>query len=108
MKEDCLAGGYVSSLLKEVHAELKQNDLTELESIWEQISRPNKKKFCDQYGQIALLIAIKVDEPLFHMSENKKIQKIPLQPDTSFFVHKITICIFGFNPHYLSKFLTNS
>ena len=64
MKEDCLTDGYVSSLSEEVHVELKQNDLTELAKLWEQVSGSNKKKFCDQYGQIASLIAIKVDESL--------------------------------------------
>ena len=64
MKGDCLADGYVSFLLKEVHVELKQNDLIELESKWGQVSGPNKRKFCDQYGQIASLIAVKVDESL--------------------------------------------
>ena len=49
-KGDCLADDYVSSLSKEVHVELKQNDLTELASLWGQVSGPNKKKFCDQYG----------------------------------------------------------
>ena len=63
-KGDCLADGYVSSLPEEVHVELKQNDLTEFEKLWERISGPNKKKFYDQYGQIALLIAVKVDESL--------------------------------------------
>ena len=61
-KGDCLASGYVSSLSKGVHVELKQNDLTELAKLWEQVSGPNKKKFCDQYGQLASLIAVKVDE----------------------------------------------
>ena len=35
MKGDCLADGYVSSLSEEVHVELKQNDLKELEKLWE-------------------------------------------------------------------------
>ena len=51
MKGDCLADGYVSSLSEEVHVELKQNDLTELESIWEQISRPNKKSSVTNMGK---------------------------------------------------------
>ena len=42
--------------------ELKQNDLTELAKLWEQVNGPNKKKFYDQYGQLASLIAVKVDE----------------------------------------------
>ena len=64
MRGDCLAEGYVSSLPKEVHVELKQNDLIELAKLWEQVSGLNKKKFSDQYGQIASLIAVKVDESL--------------------------------------------
>ena len=50
MKGDCLADGYVLSLPEEVHVKLKQNDLIELAKLWEQVSGPNKKKFCDQYG----------------------------------------------------------
>ena len=64
MKVDCLRDGYVSFLPKEVHVEQKQNDLTELARIWGKVSGPNKKKFCDQYGQIASLIAVKVDKSL--------------------------------------------
>ena len=56
--------GYVSSLLEGVHVDLEQNKLTELAGLWELISGPNKRKFYDQYGQIASLIMIKVDEPL--------------------------------------------
>ena len=63
-KGDCLADGSVSSLPEEVHVELKQNDLTELAKLWERVSGPNKRKFCDQYGQIASLMAVKVDESL--------------------------------------------
>ena len=56
--------GYVSSLPEEVHVDLLQNKLTELAGLWELVSGPNKKKFYDLYGQIASLIAVKVDEPL--------------------------------------------
>ena len=48
--------------------ELKQNDLTDLAKLWEQVSGSNKKKFCDQYGQIASLIAVKVDESLIRVA----------------------------------------
>ena len=64
MKGDCLADGYVLSLPEEVHVELKQNDLTELAKLWERVSGPNKKKFCDRYEQIASLMEVKVDESL--------------------------------------------
>ena len=64
MRGDCLAEGYVSSLPKEVHVKPKQNDLTELAKLWERVSGPNKRKFCDQYGQIASLIAVNLDESL--------------------------------------------
>ena len=51
MKEDCLVDGYVSFLSEEVHVELKQNDLTELESIWGQVSGSNMKKFVINTGR---------------------------------------------------------
>ena len=47
-----------------MHIDLEQNKLTELASLWELVSRPNKKRFYDLYGQIASLIMVKVDEPL--------------------------------------------
>ena len=56
--------GYVSSLPKEVHVDLVQNKLTELANLWELVSGPNKRMFCDIYGQIASLITVEVDEPL--------------------------------------------
>ena len=56
--------GYVSSLPKEVHVDLVQNKLTELASLWELVSGPNKRKFYDLNGQIASLITVEVDEPL--------------------------------------------
>ena len=54
----------MSSLLEKVHIDLAQNRLTELAGMWELVSGPNKRRFYDQYGQIASLITIKVDEPL--------------------------------------------
>ena len=56
--------GYVSSLPEEVHVDLVQNKLTKLTSLWELVSRPNKRKFYNLYGQIASLIIVEVDEPL--------------------------------------------
>ena len=64
VKGDCLANDYVYSFLERVHVKLKQNNLAKLAGIWEQISGPNKRKFCDQYGQMASLIMVKVDESL--------------------------------------------
>ncbi|EOY00117.1 Uncharacterized protein TCM_009636 [Theobroma cacao] len=34
-EEDCLAKGHISSLPEKVHLDLKQNDFTDLISIWE-------------------------------------------------------------------------
>ena len=56
--------GYVSSLPEGVHVDIKQNQLTELASLWELVSGPNKRKFYDLYGQITSLITVIVDEPL--------------------------------------------
>ena len=44
--------------------DLVQNKLTELASLWELVSGPNKRKFYDLYGQIASLITVEVDETL--------------------------------------------
>ena len=57
-KGNCLVDGYVSFLPERVHVDLKQNKFTELTDIWEHISGPNKRKFCDRYGQITSLIAV--------------------------------------------------
>ena len=59
-----LVDGYVSSLPEEMHLDLVQNKLTELTSLWELVSGPNKRRFYNLYGQIAFLITIEVDEPL--------------------------------------------
>ena len=55
---NCLVDGYVSSLPKKVHIDLAQNKSTELTGLWELVSGPNKRKFYDQYGQIASLITV--------------------------------------------------
>ena len=55
--------GYVSSLLEEVQIDLAQNKLIELAGLWELVSGPNKRRFYDQYGQIASLKMIEVNEP---------------------------------------------
>ena len=54
----------MSSLPKGVHVNLAQNELTKLASLWELVSRPNKRRFYDLYGHIASLITAEVDEPL--------------------------------------------
>ena len=60
----CLVDDYVLSLLEEVHLDLVQNKLMELASLWELVSRPNKRRFYDLYGQIASLITVEVDDSL--------------------------------------------
>ena len=60
--------GYVSSLPEEVHIDLAQNRLTELASLWELVSGPNKRKFYDLNGQIASLITVEVDESLVRVA----------------------------------------
>ena len=59
--------GYVSSLPEKVYVDLAQNKLTELADLWELVSRLNKRKFYNLYGQIAFLIMVKVDEPLIRV-----------------------------------------
>ena len=55
---NCLVDDYMSLLLEEVHIDLAQNKLTELAGLWELVSGPNKRRFYDQYGQIAFLIIV--------------------------------------------------
>ena len=62
--------GYVFSLSEEVHIDLMQNKLIELVGLWELVSGPNKRKFYNQYGQIASLITVEVDEPLVRAAIN--------------------------------------
>ena len=64
MKRNCLADGFLSSLPKGVYVILTQNKLVELADIWKLVSGPNKKKFCDRYGQIASLMMVNVEESL--------------------------------------------
>ena len=47
---NCLMDGYMSSLPEEVHVDLGQNKLTELASLWELVSGPNKRRFYELYG----------------------------------------------------------
>ena len=64
IEENCLVDGYVSSLPEKVHVDLAQNKLVELASLWELVSGPNERRFCDLYGQIVSLIMVEVGEPL--------------------------------------------
>ena len=47
----CLVDGYVSLLPEEMHLDLVQNKLTELTSLWELVSGPNKRRFYDLYDR---------------------------------------------------------
>ena len=44
---DCLIDVYVSLIPEEMHIDLTQNKLTELASMWELVSGPNKRRFYD-------------------------------------------------------------
>ena len=61
---NCLVDGYMSSLPEKVHIDLAHNRLIELAGLWELVSGPNKRRFYDQYGWIAFLVTVEVDEPL--------------------------------------------
>ena len=37
---------------------------TELAGMWELVSGPNRRRFYDQYGQIASLVTMELEEPL--------------------------------------------
>ena len=47
---NCLIDGYVSSLPEGIYVDLSQNKWTELASLWELVSGPNKRKFYGLYG----------------------------------------------------------
>ena len=63
-KGDYPAMGYTSFLPERVSTDLKRNDLSQLEEIWKRIKEPGKQRFTENYGQIAYLILVKVEEPL--------------------------------------------
>ncbi|XP_022716541.1 uncharacterized protein LOC111275424 [Durio zibethinus] len=61
---DCLVEGYISVLLQSVHVDLSQNNISELEAIWKQWRMEKKESFSKKYGDVALLMSVKVDEQL--------------------------------------------
>ena len=64
-QSNCLIPGYVSSVLEEPYTDLTQNHLSDLATLWEQFDVSKKKKFCETYGDIASLISVPIEEPLF-------------------------------------------
>ncbi|KAE8713432.1 hypothetical protein F3Y22_tig00110210pilonHSYRG00166 [Hibiscus syriacus] len=63
-KGDNLQGSYVSELVSYTSISRKQNDVQELRDIWGSWKNDWKQKFSRRYGDIALLLHVKTDEPL--------------------------------------------
>ena len=64
-KGDCLASGFVSKLSSVVYPKIPEIKLKELKTIWEHWTEERQNAFTAKYGDIALLLPIKVDEQLF-------------------------------------------
>ncbi|XVF23419.1 hypothetical protein REPUB_Repub13aG0036300 [Reevesia pubescens] len=62
--EDYLSEGFVSTLPEVVLLEWRQNDLTALSEIWNQWGSRKQEAFTEKYGDLALLLRVKVDEGL--------------------------------------------
>ncbi|KAE8671537.1 hypothetical protein F3Y22_tig00111947pilonHSYRG00266 [Hibiscus syriacus] len=63
-KGDNLQESYVSELVSYTSISLKQNNVQELRDIWDSWKNDRKQKFSQQYGDIALLLHVRIDEPL--------------------------------------------
>ncbi|KAE8692135.1 hypothetical protein F3Y22_tig00110858pilonHSYRG00062 [Hibiscus syriacus] len=63
-KGDSLQSNYVSELVSYASVSLKQNNVQELRNIWDSWKNDRKQKFSQRYGDIALLLHVKTDEPL--------------------------------------------
>ena len=62
---ECLAGDFVSSLPGEPYTEFTQSFLSDLATLWGQFGMSEKQKFCEIYGDIASLISVPIEEPVF-------------------------------------------
>ncbi|XVE92954.1 hypothetical protein REPUB_Repub01dG0148600 [Reevesia pubescens] len=61
---DCLSEGFVSTLPRTVFLEWRHNDLTGLSEIWSQWGSRKQETFAKKYGDIALLLQVKVYDGL--------------------------------------------
>ncbi|XVF14269.1 hypothetical protein REPUB_Repub09cG0044100 [Reevesia pubescens] len=61
---DCLSEGFVSVLPEAVLLEWRQNDLADLIKVWDQWGSEKHAAFRKKYGDIALLLPVKVDREL--------------------------------------------
>ena len=64
-KGDCLASGFVSKLPSAIYPKILEIKLKELKTIWEHWTEERQNAFTAKYGDIALLLLIKVVEQLF-------------------------------------------
>ncbi|XVF19542.1 hypothetical protein REPUB_Repub11eG0120500 [Reevesia pubescens] len=61
---DCLSSGFQSNLPDRLHLKIKLHDVTDLLRLWNSWNDEMKGKFNAKYGDIALLLSVKVDEQL--------------------------------------------
>ncbi|KAG8480520.1 hypothetical protein CXB51_024625 [Gossypium anomalum] len=64
MKGDSLVKGCISNLPEQIATNIRQNNLEDLTQIWKQWDSETRGIFTGKYGDIAHLIAVKVDEQL--------------------------------------------
>ncbi|MBA0787503.1 hypothetical protein Gotri_025712, partial [Gossypium trilobum] len=64
-KRDSLAEGYVSELWDYTRISVTQNILQELKEIWDQWNNEARQLFYSNYGDLPLLLDMKVDKHLF-------------------------------------------
>ncbi|MFQ6658177.1 hypothetical protein Gotur_027559, partial [Gossypium turneri] len=64
-KGDSLADGYVSKLWDFTRINVTQNNLQELNEIWDQWNDEVRQLFYDNYGDFPYLLDVKVDKRLF-------------------------------------------
>ncbi|XVE98632.1 hypothetical protein REPUB_Repub03eG0123300 [Reevesia pubescens] len=63
-ERDCLPSGFESNLPDRLHLKFKPHDVTDLLQLWNSWNDEMKGKFNAKYGDIALLLSVKVDEQL--------------------------------------------
>ena len=64
-RRDCLASGFVSKLSGAIYPKIPEIKVKELKAIWDRWTEERQNAFTAKYGNIPLLLPIKVDKQLF-------------------------------------------
>jgi len=62
--KDCLSKDHRPQLPSRVNMDLTQNDFTKLKQLWSKVGPSGQRRFKELYGDIALLLYVKVEEKL--------------------------------------------